>query len=91
MPRILVTASVNNATEWEAGFRTHGELFRRQGVSNIDFATTADNKVSIVFHVDNYDEYMKWMEHEDTADAMHHDGVQRDTVKIQLLDREFTP
>ena len=27
MPNVVVTAQVEDSVKWEAGFRTHGELF----------------------------------------------------------------
>ena len=28
MPKVVITAQVEDPVKWEAGFRTHGELFR---------------------------------------------------------------
>ncbi len=33
MPRVVVTAQVEELVKWEEGFRTHGDLFRSQTVS----------------------------------------------------------
>ena len=33
MPRVVVTAQVEDLVKWEEGFRTHGDLFRSQTVS----------------------------------------------------------
>ncbi len=34
MGKVLVTAQVENLEEWEAGFRTHGDLFKGQGIGS---------------------------------------------------------
>ena len=39
MPRVVVTAEVENLEKWEKSFRTHGDLFRQMGVSRMEFAT----------------------------------------------------
>ena len=41
MPRVIITAEVENGAEWERLFRTRGDLFRRQSVSKpIAFAVS---------------------------------------------------
>ncbi len=30
MPMVIVTAQVQHPVKWEAGFRTHGDLFRKR-------------------------------------------------------------
>ena len=45
MPRIVVTAQVEDLVKWEEGFRTHGDLFRSQTVSGpIGIATNEGTK-----------------------------------------------
>jgi hypothetical protein len=34
MPRVIITAQVEDAANWEQGFRTHGELFRSEYKEN---------------------------------------------------------
>ncbi len=48
MPKMVVLAQVDNLAKWEAGFRTHGDFFRRQTVSKpIDFALLEPNTVVV--------------------------------------------
>ena len=39
MPRVLITAEVDDLEKWEKGFRTHGDLFKQMGVSSMEFGT----------------------------------------------------
>jgi hypothetical protein len=32
MPKVILTAQVEDAAKWEAGFRTHGDVFRAYGL-----------------------------------------------------------
>jgi hypothetical protein len=32
MPKVILTAQVENAAKWEAGFKTHGDVFRTYGL-----------------------------------------------------------
>ena len=70
MHKVVINAEVEDAVKWEEGFRTHGDLFRRQTVSNIEFKTTDSNRVVICFTVGDLDTYLQLMESEETAEAM---------------------
>jgi len=90
MSRIVITAQVENAADWENGFRTHGDLFKSQTVvSPISFTVNGDNEVAIFSEVEDVDKYMEILESSETAEAMAQDGVKRDTVKVFVLDRDF--
>ena len=90
MARILVTAQVENADAWEKSFRTHAGLFRSQtAVSPISFTVTADNQAVIYMEAESLDTYMEILESGATAEAMAHDGVKRETVKVYVLDKEL--
>ncbi len=91
MPRVIITAQVDDAANWEKGFRSHGDLFKEQTVSVVNFAATDDNEVALVFECDDLDKYMELLESPATEEAMKFDGVKRDTVKIFTLDKEFAP
>ncbi|WP_157730829.1 hypothetical protein [Variovorax sp. HW608] len=52
-------------------------------------AANADNQVAVCFEPDDLDAFMKGMESPATAEAMAFDGVQRETVKVFVLDKEF--
>ena len=87
MPRIVVTAEVENGATWEQNFRTHSDLFRDQTVSEaIQFAVQG-NDVTITFEPSDLDKWTEIMESDRTAQAMAQDGVKRETVKIVVLDK----
>ena len=90
MPRIVITAQVEDLVHWEEGFRTHGDLFRSQTVSGpIGIATNEGNEVAVCFDASDLDTYMSILESPATAEAMAYDGVKRETVKVFVLDKEF--
>ncbi len=89
MPRVIVTAKVEDAAAWEKGFRTHGDLFREQTATAMHFTVTNENEVAIQFEMANLDKFLELMESPATAEAMEFDGVKRETVKIFVLDKEF--
>jgi len=90
MARVVVTAQVEDAVKWEKSFRTHGDLFRSQTVTKpINLATSEGNMVAVCLEPDNLDTFMKILNSSATADAMAADGVNRETVKVFVLDKEF--
>jgi hypothetical protein len=90
MPRVIVTAEVENTEKWEKSFRTHGDLFRQMGVSRMEFATGPGNRVAVCGETANLDAYMKIFNSPATAEAMASDGVKRETVQTFVLDKEVT-
>ena len=91
MPKVIVTAEVEDSVEWEKGFRTHVDLFRSQyGINKpIHFAVIEGNQVAVCFEPDDMETYMKGFNSPATAEAMAVDGVKRETVKVYVLDREL--
>ena len=89
MPRVLITAEVDDLEKWEKGFRTHGDLFREMGVSRMEFATTGGNQIVVSGETTNLDAYMKIFNSPATAEAMAIDGVKRETVRMFVLDRSL--
>ena len=90
MPKVVVTAQVEDPVKWEKGFRTHGDLFRSQTVAKpINLATIAGNQVAVCFEPDDLDTFLKILDSPATAEAMVIDGVKRETVKVFVLDKEF--
>lgn len=90
MTKVLVTAQVEDAKKWEEGFRTHGDLFRKQTISKpVDFSMNDNNEVAVCFEPEDLDKYLESMNSPETAEAMAFDGVKRDTVKIYVLDKEY--
>lgn len=89
MPRIVMTAEVEDATKWEEGFRTHGELLRSMSSTVTHFTMTDDNRVALYAEPTDIDLFIRVLESPATAEAMEFDGVKRDTVQFFVLDREF--
>ncbi len=90
MPKVVVTAQVEDPAKWEEGFRTHGDLFRSQTVTKpINFATIEGNEVAVCVEPDDLKTFMDILDSPATAEAMEFDGVKRDTVKVFVLDKEF--
>ena len=89
MAKVIASAQVEDGSKWEEGFRTHGDLFRKQTIGKpISFAVNG-NEVTILFEPDDLDTYLKILDSPETHDAMAFDGVKRETVKIAVLDKEL--
>ena len=89
MPRIIITAQVEDSANWENGFRSHVGLFNDYTATAVHFAATDDNEVAILWEVANQDRFLELLDAPETAEAMAQDGVIRETVKIYVLDKEF--
>ncbi len=90
MPKVVVTAEVEDLAKWEEMFRTHGDLFRSQTVTKpIDFATMEGNQVAVSLEPNDLDAFMKIFHSPATAEAMATDGIKRETVKVYVMDKEF--
>lgn len=85
MPRIIVTAEVEDPTAWEQGFRTHGDLFRAQTCSQMEYSING-NEVAVLASPKDFDAFMTLFDAPDTAKAMEFDGVKRETVKVYVVD-----
>lgn len=89
MPRVIITAQVEDAAKWEEGFRTHGALLRSMSSTVTHFATTENNEVALYAEPTDLAAYFEVLESPATAEAMAYDGVLRETVKVYVLDKEF--
>jgi hypothetical protein len=89
MPRVIVTAEVENLAKWEKGFQTHGDLFRKMGISRMEYATSGGNQIAVCGETTDLDAYMKVFQSPATAEAMAFDGVKRETVKSFVLDKDL--
>ena len=90
MPRIIITAQVEDSANWETGFRNHEELFREDYTATaIHFSTTDENEVAVLWEVDDPDKFLEQLALPETAEAMARDGVKRETVKTFVLDKEI--
>ena len=91
MPRIVVTAQVEDAVKWDKGLRTHGDIFRNNYTvtAPVSFAISEGNTVAVCFEPADVDKALEAINSPATAEAMTADGVKRDTVKVFVLDKEF--
>ena len=87
MPKVILTAQVQDGVKWEAGFRSHMQTFRNYSITApIAFAING-NEVVICMEPEDMDTFNRAMDSKETADAMAYDGVKRETVKIHVLDK----
>ena len=51
MPKVIVTAQVEDVVKWEAGFRTHGDLFRNSYTvtTPVGIAISEGNEIAVCF------------------------------------------
>ena len=87
MSKAIVTAQVEDSANWENDFRSHVELFRDYTATAVHFSTTDDNEVAILWEVANLDKFLEQMDSPETAEAMAQDGVNRDSVRVYVLDK----
>ena len=90
MTKIIITAQVEDAAKWEEGFRTHGDLLRSMTSTVTYFTISKDNEMTLYADVEDVDKYFEVLESPATEEAMAFDGVKRDTVKVAVLDKEFS-
>jgi hypothetical protein len=89
MTKVVITAEVEDLVQWEAGFRSHGELFKRQtNTRPISISTNENNEVALIFEPENLDTFLQILDTEGPA-AMENDGVKRETVKMFVMDKAF--
>lgn len=89
MPKVIITAQVQDGVKWEAGFRTHGDLLRTYTLRGPIQYTIAGNEVMLCMEPENLDTFKRGMESQATAEAMAFDGVKRETVKTFILNKEM--
>ena len=87
---IAVRAEVEDTGTWRDGFKTHGDLFKSQGVSTALMGVSDGNTVIAVFETDNVDEFMRIFNEPATAEAMESDKI-TGGVELFVLDETFTP
>ena len=87
---IAVRAEVEDVHAWREGFKTHGDLFKSQGVSIAYMGATEGNSVIAVFDTNDVDAFMKVFNDPATAEAMANDKISGG-VELFVLDETFTP
>ena len=90
MPKVVLTAQVQDGSKWEAAFRTHGDVFRTYTLQAPIHFTVAGNDVALYMEVGDLAAYKRAMDAPATVAAMAVDGVKRETVKMFVLDKELT-
>ena len=91
MPKVIVTAEVEDGAKWEEGFRTHGDHFRSMTVTAPIGIAVNGNEVALCFEPANVATFTGSIDTPANVEAMAHDGVKRETVKIYVMDKEFRP
>ena len=90
MTKVVITAEVEDSAKWEAGFRSHADLFREMTIQNqIELTTNDKNEVCICAEPANLEKYLDMLNSEVTAEAMAYDGVKQESVKVYILDKEI--
>jgi hypothetical protein len=90
MTKVIITAQVEDSAKWEAGFRSHVDLFHKMSISRpIYMSTNEQNEVAVCSEPDDLDTYMAFLNSPATAEAMAYDGVKRDTVKVYVMDKSL--
>ncbi|HEY1867485.1 MAG TPA: hypothetical protein VGG70_04255 [Candidatus Cybelea sp.] len=91
MAKIIVIAKCKDQAKWEAGFRSHGDLFRTAyGVSKpVSYGMGEDGYVGGCFETSDLAKTTTAISSPDTAKAMEYDGLFLDTVKVFVFDKEL--
>jgi hypothetical protein len=89
MPKVIITAQVQDPAKWEARFLTHGDLFTTYTLHAPIHYNITGNEVTICMEPENLDTFKQIMESQATIEAMAFDGVKRETVKTFVLDKKM--
>lgn len=90
MPKIVLTAQVEDADTWEDDFRSHRDLFADFGYTDLyEFGIGENSEIAIVVDVDDPDDFLAALSSPENIAAMENDRVLRDTVKVWVLDKEL--
>ena len=85
---IAVRAEVESVEHWRDKFKTHGDLFKSQGVSVAYMGSSEENKVIAVFETNDADEFVRIFNDPATAEAMSEDKI-TGGVEMFILDESF--
>jgi hypothetical protein len=93
MSGMIITAHVKDPARWEKNFRSHSDLLKQGHVSLVHYTITKNNDVVMYSESDDDDTAaaVRFMESPEVAKAMAEDGVDRETVKVYPLDKDFQP
>jgi hypothetical protein len=87
MAKVLMTAQVQDGVKWEASFRTHGDVFKTYGLLGPVQFTVSGNEVVLCMEPADAHAFLKIISEPQTVEAMKADGVNRETVKVYVLDK----
>ena len=85
---IAVRAEVESVDHWREKFKTHGDLFKSQGVSLAHMGTANDKTVIAVFETNDVDKFVRIFNDPSTAEAMSEDKI-TGGVEMFVLDETF--
>ena len=89
MPMVIITAQVQDPVKWEAGLRTHGDLFRSYALCAPVHYSMAGNEVAVCFEPEDLDTFRRALESQASVEAMAFDGVKPETLQMFVLDKEI--
>ena len=91
MGRFVAVFRVEDLETWEAGFRTHGDLFRSQSTASpVNYAVSEeDNTVVLNGEFADLEHFLSALEQPDAGEAMKDDGIVEGSFRLFVLDRRF--
>lgn len=85
---IAVRAEVESVDHWRTQFKTHGDVFKSQGVSMVRMGAADEKTVIAIFETNDPDEFIRIFNDPVTMDAMSDDKV-TGGVEMFLIDETF--
>ena len=85
---IAVRAEVESVDHWRTQFKTHGDVFKSQGVSMVRMGAADEKTVIAIFETNDPDEFIRIFNDPVTIDAMSDDKV-TGGVEMFLIDETF--
>ena len=85
---IAVRAEVESVDHWRTQFKTHGDVFKSQGVSMVRMGAADKKTVIAIFETNDPDEFIRIFNDPVTMDAMSDDKV-TGGVEMFLIDETF--
>lgn len=84
MSTVMITHEVEDVDHWVSSPK-RGELFPALGVTHRTFVDPeASNLVGIVAEIPDLDAFQAWLTTAAAAEAMTHDGVRPDTIRMLI-------
>ena len=88
--QIALRAEVESADHWKDNFKTHGDLFKSQGVTLAHMGVANDKTVIAVFETNEPDEFKRIFNDPATGEAMSKDKI-TGGVEMFPLNETFKP